>query len=278
MMGNLQPAGIPIHQQILSLATSPYGDNPIFKDLKPMGSLSEDALKPTNPAAQKAMLESSNQYKISPKVGSAMKIKPVGTYSNKSLFGGLEECDSSVEESFSLKPNAKRLVLKPKIAQPSTAYTQSPGHQNKFLDSSTAQESPRQLSSTRNATTKQTGTSDDAESFRNQIPTSVPIARADENTRRVSWLHSNALEKVTKQNRISELAMDNTIQELVTSKDDNSNQLSRRPISEAAPVKTSHLNAHTSNESISFLDETNPDVSLLNLEVHPAGIVLKRTG
>lgn len=83
-MGNLQPAGIPIHQQILSLATSPYGDNPIFKDLKPLGSLSEDALKPTNPAAQKAMLESSNQYKISPKVGNAMKIKPVGTYSNVS--------------------------------------------------------------------------------------------------------------------------------------------------------------------------------------------------
>lgn len=194
------------------------------------------------------------------------------------MFGGLEECDSSVEESFSLKPNAKRLVLKPKIAQSPSANTQSPGHQNRFPIASTAQESPRQLSTNRNMTPKQTTPSDEVESFRNQIPTSAPIGRADENTRRVSWLHSNALEKVTKQNRLSELAMDNTIQELVTSKDDSTSPLSRRSISEKAPVKSSHLNAHTSNESISFLDETNADVSLLNVEVHPAGIVLKRAG
>lgn len=85
-MGQQQPASIPIHQQILSLTTSPYGDNPIFKDLKPLGSLSEDALKPTNPAAQKALLESSTQYKISPKVGNPLKVKPVGAYSNVSIF------------------------------------------------------------------------------------------------------------------------------------------------------------------------------------------------
>lgn len=73
-----QQAAVPVHQHILSLATSPYGDNPIFKDLKPLGSLNEDALKPTNPAAQKAILESSaNQYKISPKVSNGLKIKPV---------------------------------------------------------------------------------------------------------------------------------------------------------------------------------------------------------
>lgn len=127
-------------------------------------------------------------------------------------------------------------------------------------------------------TPKQTAATDDVESFSNQIPTSLPTARTDENTRRVSWLHSNALEKVTKQNRISELAMDNTIQELVTNKDDSTSPLMRRPISESVPSKVSHLNAHTSNESISFLDETNSDVSLLNVEAHPCGIVLKRAG
>lgn len=66
------------------MATCPYGDNPIFKDLKPLGSLNEDALKPTNPAAQKAILESSsNQYKISPKVTNGLKVKPIGSTISK---------------------------------------------------------------------------------------------------------------------------------------------------------------------------------------------------
>lgn len=66
------------------MATSPYGDNPIFKDLKPFGSLNEDALKPTNPAAQKAILESSSsQYKISPKVTNGLKVKPIGSTISK---------------------------------------------------------------------------------------------------------------------------------------------------------------------------------------------------
>lgn len=74
-----QTSSIPIHQQIMSLATSPYGDNPIFKDLQPLG-LSEEALKPTNPAAQKTMLESSsNQFKVSPRVSLGLKVKPVGS-------------------------------------------------------------------------------------------------------------------------------------------------------------------------------------------------------
>lgn len=79
-----QQATVPVHQHILSLATSPYGDNPIFKDLKPLGSLNEDALKPTNPAAQKAILESSSsQYKISPKVTNGLKVKPIGSTLSK---------------------------------------------------------------------------------------------------------------------------------------------------------------------------------------------------
>lgn len=86
-MQQMQQAPVPVHQHILSLATSPYGDNPIFKDLKLPSGLNEDALKPTNPAAQKAMLESSaNQYKISPKVSSGLKVKPVTSTLSKVIF------------------------------------------------------------------------------------------------------------------------------------------------------------------------------------------------
>lgn len=82
-----QQAAVPVHQHILSMATSPYGDNPIFKDLKPSGSLNEDALRPTNPAAQKAILESTtNQYKISPKISNGLKVKPVASTLSKVML------------------------------------------------------------------------------------------------------------------------------------------------------------------------------------------------
>lgn len=81
----MQPTTAPaVHQQMVALAlSSPYGDNPIFKNLKP-NELSEDALKPTNPAAQKAILESgSNQFKISPKIRTGLNVKPVGSLLTK---------------------------------------------------------------------------------------------------------------------------------------------------------------------------------------------------
>lgn len=72
-----------LHQQILALTTSPYGDNALFKDLKASG-VTEESLKPTNPAAQKAILDStSKQFKVSPKVGSQIKIKPLGAGTTK---------------------------------------------------------------------------------------------------------------------------------------------------------------------------------------------------
>lgn len=283
-----QPAAIPIHQQILAMTTSPYGDNPIFKDL------CEDALKPTNPAAQKAILESSaSQFKISPRVGTPIRVKPVGSMiSKKSLFGGLEEFDSSVEESFSLKPNAKRLTIKPKVAQsPGGSSFQSPSHHAKFSSATpelaninrTSQHS-RQNTPVRNAD------SVSAESFRNQIPTSAPpsagTATDAENARRVSWLHSNALEKATKQNRIPDFVLDNTIQELVTSKDVSatkskgfSDESIIMPVRSAAQRQ---FNAQTSSESVlsvsrSFMDDTNPDLSLINTDPNPAGVVLQRS-
>lgn len=87
-----QQAGVPIHQQILSLTSSPYGDNPIFKDLKPLGGLNEAALKATNPAAQKAILESAqSQYKISPKVGVSLRVKPVNSALSK-----VKQCNKNI--------------------------------------------------------------------------------------------------------------------------------------------------------------------------------------
>lgn len=264
-----------MHQHILSLATSPYGDNPIYKDLKPLGILNEDALKPTNPAAQKAILESTaNQYKISPKVSNELKVKPVAsTLSKKSLFGGLEEFDSSIEGSFSLKPNAKRLIIKPKVSTPSSL---APNPNNSSLNISRSQEtSPIDIEGRRSLS---------------QLPAT---SSEPENTRRVSWLHSN-LDKVTQQGR-GDTEINTTIQELVSSgksKSSNIDKLNTSPgilrqdLNRSNISSLQHKSVHfpglNANDSIlstkSFLDDTNADISLINTEPHPTGIVLQRSG
>lgn len=135
-----------------------------------------------------------------------------------------------------------------------------------------------------------TSVAEEVDSFRNQIPTSAPPLQRldDDNARRVSWLHSNALEKATKQNRVSELAMDNTIHELVGSKEDARSDTrggpaypERRNAPEEAARSKATMAAHTSSDSLvsrSFLDETNADLSLINTEPHPAGVILQRSG
>lgn len=193
------PSSALIHQQILAMVTSPYGDNPIFKDIKPLAGATADSLKPTNPTAQKAILEGSNQqFKVSPKVTSnGVRIKPIGvaTLTKKSLFEGLEEYDSTLEESFSLKPNAKRLIIKPKTAAATVTI-------NNRLPLASQDSNPKD---------------DTTESFNNQIPVNPietqPSSSAD-SSRRVSWLQSNALNKVRQNNpRLSDSVMDNTISE-----------------------------------------------------------------
>ncbi|KAH8268625.1 hypothetical protein KR026_010539 [Drosophila bipectinata] len=194
-VGIVTPSHQPIHQQILARVTSPYGDSPIFKDLKHRDDV--DATRATNPAAQQAVLDmNSNQYKIATKDSpAAMKVKALGSSLNrKSLFDGLEEFDASVE-GFNLKPNAKRLVIKPKAkpvesGMPSSLNGSGP---------STPQSRPKVGSPNR-----------ERESFGGVIPSEPPAAgnsptaltgrESQEGTRRESWLHPNNLEKVRQHN------------------------------------------------------------------------------
>lgn len=228
----------------------------------------------------------------------------IDTYFQKSLFGGLEEFDSSVDESFSLKPNAKRLILKTKVAgSPATASNvQSPAHQPSRFNGHGTPENSRRLNISRTGTPVPKGgdanlpggssvvdanlTVDD--SFRNQIPTTAPPPqRADEdNARRVSWLHSNALEKVVKQNRITEEPLDNTINELVGSREGSlpagRNVFLERRVGGDENRAKATMAAHTSSDSLgmgqSFLDDTNADLSLINTEANAAGVILQRSG
>lgn len=312
VVGQPAQAAVPIHQQILAMVTSPYGDNPIFKDIKPLTGATADSLKPTNPTAQKAILEGANQqFKVSPKVtGSGVRVKPVGaaTLSKKSLFEGLEEYDSTLEESFSLKPNAKRLIIKPKVSTPTITI------QN------------RAAQSVNDSITKEEPSS--RESFHNQIPVHpVEIQPSGSNnqdtSRRVSWLQSNALDKVRQNNRLSETVLETTIKEFApssaaqslvkdkTSVDSGSppsgsggstaglqqpagsvggkdEDAGRAASSGSSPINMNDSLLSSSNRS--FLNDTTAnatglgDLSLASnsiqeeAEPHPTGIVLRRPG
>ncbi|XP_055387483.1 nuclear pore complex protein Nup98-Nup96 [Condylostylus longicornis] len=111
-----QQASVPVHQQILAMSTLPYGENPIIKDMKLSNNFDLEILKPTNPTAQKAILENSmNNFKVQSKFSSGIKTKSVAdSLTKKSLFDGLESFDNSLADNFKLKNNAKRLIIKPK--------------------------------------------------------------------------------------------------------------------------------------------------------------------
>ncbi|XP_068154231.1 LOW QUALITY PROTEIN: nuclear pore complex protein Nup98-Nup96 [Drosophila tropicalis] len=295
-MGISMASQQPIHQQILAKVTSPYGDTPIFKDLKQSDA---DPTRATNPAAQQAVLDmSSNQFKISTKENQAhVKVKAMGSSVNrKALFDGLEEFDASVE-GFNLKPNAKRLVIKPKEKVIDT---------NSF-GSTSAPNTPRG----RGGEGKPSNTSiSERDSFSGVIPhepspsTVAAAAPNQDQTRRESWLHPNNLEKVRQQNiqaghlDRSGSPLNSTVTELVP----------RKPLDTYRPSSTVRLSVSTipensfedqasaiarrdtyvtdqASESLSRSQEgekitnlSRPAIEADSEEPHPTGIVLKRAG
>ncbi|KAF7399620.1 hypothetical protein HZH68_008212 [Vespula germanica] len=114
---------VPVHQQILALVSAPFGDSPLLKNLLPASGKTEELLKPTNATSK---ILSNSQYKVatnnkSPKIKT--RIVSTAQLSKKSLFEGLEEEDPVLSEAFQPRPNAKRLVLRPKPITNSTTQS-----------------------------------------------------------------------------------------------------------------------------------------------------------
>ncbi|KPJ17543.1 Nuclear pore complex protein Nup98-Nup96 [Papilio machaon] len=103
-------AGGGVHEQILTLAARTYGDSPLFKDLLPdSGASAEEALKPTNPAALKAALDTA--YKVASPTSGRLRVIPTPSIPHdKNVYVSK---DPSLEDKLSLKPSRKRLVLRP---------------------------------------------------------------------------------------------------------------------------------------------------------------------
>ncbi|CAL1545131.1 unnamed protein product, partial [Lymnaea stagnalis] len=239
-------------QHLLALANSPYGDNPLFWNLKQQSKeRREEALKPTNPNAQKAMLSSSNQYKVSPRP--TTKIKPKSLHNliaggKAKLFEGLEDEDfSNGEDTFVPRKSVKKLVLRKgsgnkSISSSASVYSDPGGDFSQLNDSSN-----------------------------NQSPLPVPITRA----LNVLQQHDNSIDNEaeaiihrpnTPPNRKIQIHQDMSLDDSIAVLNGKTNTNNRLT---AADTTTSFLDTSDLDNSCLPVDRSTP---------HPTGVTLTRPG
>ncbi|XP_044274493.1 nuclear pore complex protein Nup98-Nup96 isoform X2 [Varanus komodoensis] len=103
-----------LQQHLNSLTYAPFGDSPLFRNPMSDPKKKEERLKPTNPAAQKA-LTTPTHYKLTPRPATRVRPKALQTTgSSKShLFDGLDDDEPALSNgAFMPKKNIKKLVLK----------------------------------------------------------------------------------------------------------------------------------------------------------------------
>ncbi|XP_077197228.1 nuclear pore complex protein Nup98-Nup96 isoform X2 [Paroedura picta] len=103
-----------LQQHLNSLTYSPFGDSPLFRNPMSDPKKKEERLKPTNPAAQKA-LTTPTHYKLTPRPATRVRPKALQTTgSSKShLFDGLDDEEPALSNgAFMPKKSIKKLVLK----------------------------------------------------------------------------------------------------------------------------------------------------------------------
>ncbi|XP_067841675.1 nuclear pore complex protein Nup98-Nup96 isoform X2 [Heptranchias perlo] len=104
-----------LQQQLSALAYTPFGDSPLFRNPMVDPKKKEERLKPTNPAAQKA-LTTPTHYKLTPRPATRVRPKALqATGSTKSqLFDGLDDDEPSSPSNgiFLPRKSIKKLMLK----------------------------------------------------------------------------------------------------------------------------------------------------------------------
>ncbi|XP_060792388.1 nuclear pore complex protein Nup98-Nup96 isoform X2 [Neoarius graeffei] len=103
-----------LQQQLNALNYSPFGDSDLFRNPLSDPKKKEERLKPTNPAAQKA-LTTPTHYKLTPRPATRVRPKALtSSGSGKSqLFDGLDDDEPSITNgAFMPRRSIKKLVLK----------------------------------------------------------------------------------------------------------------------------------------------------------------------
>ncbi|KAM9451702.1 nuclear pore complex protein Nup98-Nup96-like isoform 2-T2 [Clarias gariepinus] len=103
-----------LQQQLNALSYSPFGDSPLFRNPLSDPKKKEERLKPTNPAAQKALMTPTH-YRLTPRPATRVRPKALtSSGSGKSqLFDGLDDDEQSLTNgAFMPRRSIKKLVLK----------------------------------------------------------------------------------------------------------------------------------------------------------------------
>lgn len=266
-----QATANPLNQHILALASLPFGDTPLFKNLLPATGKADELLKPTGSATQKTLLNGQN-FKVSSQNNNRIKVRPLGTtaLTKKSLFEGLE--DEVPEGSNVARLNPRRLVLKPKrqdddlnvdasTTSPAPSKTQSTDNTDsqlqisapKYFNSKIMQDATQQYNETETSALRSAPDSTQNDS---KIKSSSPAAHAtDRSTNTVTMISLAA----GPENTMSELANHHLSTSLQSTSENKEN-----------------IEQHSSSSTSS--DSETSDVAACVEETHPAGITLRRVG
>ncbi|XP_072432741.1 nuclear pore complex protein Nup98-Nup96 [Chiloscyllium punctatum] len=237
-----------LQQQLNALAYTPFGDSPLFRNPMVDPKKKEERLKPTNPAAQKA-LTTPTHYKLTPRPATRVRPKALqATGSSKSqLFDGLDDDEptSLSNGTFLPRKSIKKLVLK--------------SMNNSTLCSPVLCKEPNDLASP----------SDYPENGENEQE--CRLEREDNDQQEVNKCYTNTIVKPIPQtpegvnsNRHQNSAMDDTITEM------NLRNKLRNGILEGSSEDPCYIDGSLSVERESEIDDSLPP--------HPAGIVLTRVG
>ncbi|XP_028823524.1 nuclear pore complex protein Nup98-Nup96 isoform X2 [Denticeps clupeoides] len=236
-----------LQQQITALTYSPYGDSPLFRNPLSDPKKKEERLKPTNPAAQKA-LTTPTHYKLTPRPATRVRPKaltPSGS-SKAQLFDGLDDDEPSLANgAFMPRKSIKKLVLKNLNG---SSLFNSPTNRDTDDLSSPSEYPPNGLSRTDDEEVREAELEDDPE---------------------VSKFYTNPIAKPVPHNHPSP-ALQDTIYEL-------------NPRRAAAAMSSgSHNGLEASSEDISLGEDSVQEERDEELHdprpPHPAGVVLSRVG
>ncbi|XP_078401075.1 nuclear pore complex protein Nup98-Nup96 isoform X1 [Cetorhinus maximus] len=237
-----------LQQQLNALAYTPFGDSPLFRNPMVDPKKKEERLKPTNPAAQKA-LTTPTHYKLTPRPATRVRPKALqATGSSKSqLFDGLDDDEptSLSNGTFLPRKSIKKLVLK--------------SMNNSTLCSPVLCKEPNDLASP----------SEYPENGENERE--CRLEREDDDQQEVNKCYTNTIVKPIPQtpegmncNKHQNCAMDDTITEM------NLRNRLRNGTLDGSSEDPCFIDGSLNEERESEIDD--------NLPPHPAGIVLTRIG
>ncbi|GIY84618.1 hypothetical protein CDAR_169222 [Caerostris darwini] len=267
-------------QQILAMTVNPFGDSPLFRNPIKDSSRETEVLKPTNPSAQKALLND-NHYKVALLPTAKIKPKPWSPVPTGKvlLFDGLEDEEPSLgTAAFLPKKSVKKLVLK-NLNNSQSSFTVT---SNSSLSQATRIDVSISLKNSDNQRTKNS-----TEGSPQIVPLTIDITDSNKNnseTRTINVRHSSDSQgkeslsepTVSKNLRVRfNNSMNDSIAELHTNKLSSSNKTYSLWNESTDNVKDHDISAGDHDTSVSHNEvSTNEEDTNSFPSGHPTGIVL----